>query len=84
MLSGLNATSKTQPVCPVERVRSLAAGGVPDPHRLITAAGGDACAVGAKRHADDPAGMPLERVDFVARYRVEHLDQLILAGGGNS
>ena len=41
--------------------------GVPDLHRLVVAPADDAFAVGAERHADDMAGVPLEGEDFLAR-----------------
>ena len=58
MPSGLNATLFTSFVCPVSGLADgLAGGGVPDPHRLVGAAGGDAGAVGAERHAGHISGV---------------------------
>ena len=50
--SGLNATLDTASVWPVSGWPiGLAGGRVPQPHRLVVTAGGDARAVGAERHA---------------------------------
>ena len=53
--SGLNATLDTVSGVAGQRLADgLAGGGVPQPHRLVGAAGGDAGAVGAERHAASP------------------------------
>ena len=51
--SGLNATLVTKAGVPLEGEEFLARGGVPHLHRLVLAAGDDAFAVGAERHATD-------------------------------
>ena len=58
--SGLNATLSTQScgrsaAAPI----GLAGVGVPQPHRLVLAAGGDALAVGAERHAPHQSVWPV-------------------------
>ena len=65
--SGLNATLLTRPVCPLRVRISWPVRGVPDLHRLVLAAGDDAFAVGAERHAADRAGVSLEGEDLLAR-----------------
>ena len=51
--SGLNATLLHRVRVAGERIaEGLAGVGVPQPHRLVVAAGGDAFAVGAERHAE--------------------------------
>ena len=52
MPSGLNATLNTASCVAGERLADGLAGvGVPQPHGVVAAAGGDARAVGAERHA---------------------------------
>ena len=61
--SGLNATLVTASVWPVSGWPiGLAGGGVPHPHRLVVAAGDDALAVGAERHAGHRAGVAGQRL----------------------
>ena len=58
--SGLNATLVHQSVWPVSGVADRLAGGrVPQPHRLVGAAGDDALAVRAKRHTDTASVWPV-------------------------
>ena len=60
--SGLNATLDTASVCPLSGGADRLAGvGVPHLHRLVPAAGDDALAVGAERHAEHLAGVAGER-----------------------
>ncbi len=59
--------------CPVRR---------PTPSPSYPAGGGEPLAVGAERHALDPAGVPLEGEGFLAGRGVPHLHRLIVAGGG--
>ena len=84
--SGLNATLVTVSVCPVSGWPiGLAGVGVPHPHRLVGAAGGDARAVGAERHAVHrvvwpvsgwPMGCPV--------FGVPHPHRLVAAAGGDA
>ena len=61
--SGLKATAMTEPRC-VERLADLLAGGrVPQPGRVVHAAGHQRLAVGAEGHGEDPALMEERRVD---------------------
>ena len=82
--SGLNATLVTWSVWPVSGCADrLAGGGVPHPHRLVPAAGGDALAVGAERHAGHPVGVAGERrADRLAGGRVPQPHRLVDAAGG--
>ena len=62
MPSGLNATLYTGSVWPVSGVADRLAGGrVPHPHRVVGAAGDDARAVGAERHAGHRVGVAGQR-----------------------
>ena len=61
--SGLNATLYTAPVWPVSGCADGLAGvGVPQPHRVVVAAGGDARAVGAERHTAHRVGVAGQRL----------------------
>ncbi len=61
--SGLNATLNTVSVWPVSGCADGLAGvGVPQPHRVVVAAGGDAVPVGAERHTGHRVGVAGERV----------------------
>ena len=61
--SGLNATLVTASVWPVSGwPMGWPVAGVPQPHRLVVAAGGDALAVGAERHADHRVGVAGQRL----------------------
>ena len=60
--SGLNATLITVSVCPVSGVADRLAGvGVPQPHRVVGAGGGQPVPVGAERHTEHLARLPGER-----------------------
>ena len=47
--------------------------------RLVIAAADDAFAVGAERHAADPARVSLEGEEFLALVGVPHLHRLVIA-----
>ena len=58
--SGLNATPLTQLVWPVSGVaEGLAGVGVPQPHRVVLAGGGEPVPVGAERHTAHPSVWPV-------------------------
>ena len=60
--SGLNATLLHRVGVAGERIaEGLAGVGVPQPHRVVGAAGGDALAVGAERHAEHRVGVAGQR-----------------------
>ena len=71
--SGLNATLPHPACVTLEGEEFLARPGVPHLHGLVLAAGDDASAVGAERHAPHPACVPLEGEEFLARLGVPHL-----------
>ena len=54
---------------PAQGQHLAAAGRVPDPDGLIGAGGGNPRSIGAERHAHDPVGVALERVDQTAGLR---------------
>ena len=78
--SGLNATLDTVSVWPVSGCADgLAGGGVPQPHRLVVAAGDDALAVGAERHTEHRVGVAGERLaDRLAGVRVPQPHRVVV------
>ncbi len=72
--SGLNATLDTPSVWPVSGCADgLAGGRVPQPHRVVGAAGDDALAVGAERHAGHRVRVAGQRLaDGLAGVGVPH------------
>ena len=84
--SGLNATLYTVSVWPVSGwPMGLAGVGVPQPHRLVGTAGGDARAVGAERHAVHRVRVAGQRLaDGLAGVRVPHPHRLVDAAGDDA
>src|SRR5262245_46977417 len=68
--------------CPVAWTRlwcGVAFGRVPDPHRAVLAAAGEAPAVGAERHASDLGRVACEGEHFLALGRVPDSHRAVLA-----
>ena len=82
--SGLNATLLTPLSVSLEGETLLAGARVPDLHRLVITAGGEALAVRAERHAVDTAGVSLEGGTLLAGARVPDLHRVVFTGGGES
>ena len=82
--SGLNATLVTASGVAGQRLADgLAGGGVPQPHRAVGAAGGDAGAVGAERHAVHRVGVAGERLaDGLAGVGVPQPHRAVGTAGG--
>ena len=67
------------------RADGLAGGRVPQPHRVVVAAGDDARAVGAERHADHRAGVAGERrAEGLAGGGVPQPHRVVGAAGGDA
>lgn len=56
--------------------------GIPDAHRTVHAARGEAGAVGGPRHAQDPVGVALERMFWSACFCVPDAGRVVTAAGG--
>ena len=84
MPSGLNATLVHRVGVAGQRLADgLAGGGVPQPHRVVVAAGGDAGAVGAERHAVHRVGVAGQRLaDGLAGVGVPQPHRVVVAAGG--
>ena len=79
--SGLNATACDRALVRQGRPDGLAGGGVPEPRRLVLAAGEDGLAVGAERHGHDRALVRQGRPDGLAGGGVPEPRRLVLAAG---
>ncbi len=79
--SGLNATALTSPPCGQGRSDGLAGGRVPEPRRLVGAAGDEDLAVGAIRHGKDRALMAQGLADGLTGGRVPEPRRAIIAAG---
>ena len=86
MPSGLNATLFTASSWPVSGCADrLPGAGVPQPHRVVEAAGGDAGAVGAERHAGHRVGVAGERLaDRLPGVGVPQPHRVVVAAGGDA
>ena len=60
----------------------LAAGRVPQPHRLVVAAAGQQPPVRAERHPEDPAGVAGQGAALLAAGRVPQPHRLVVAAAG--
>ena len=82
--SGLNATLEHRAGVAGEWGADRLAGvGVPQPHRLVVAGGGEAVPVGAERHTDHRAGVAGEGgADRLAGVGVPQPHRVVVAGGG--
>jgi hypothetical protein len=66
---------------PVEHVKEFACPGIPDTDRLVVRRGGDPLAVGTEDGGIDPAAVPREDFERLARLDVPNSGGVVARGG---